>query len=168
MTILWTIPGLILPTLTGWMLVRLLEWKTPVLFRIERWALGFLLGLTLTMFITFLAHVWIGLKLDWVGYLLIQIGLVIVIGATYFVGLRTPDFSPRNIETLRPTSSVRRPNWPTTLAAILIIWTLIKILTASITFLMLTPPYLDDTIDNWNFGGKVIFVEVYKIFVKKC
>ena len=152
MTILWLIPALALPTISGWLVLRALEWKTPVLFKIERWVLGFLLGLTLTVFVTFVVHITTGMALTLKGYLIVQIGLTILLGLIWFSTVRAQHAVPLHSKN-QISSSIR------ILIIILATWTLIKILTAGITFLMLTPPYLDDTIDNWNLRSKVYFVE---------
>ncbi|HCI04139.1 TPA: hypothetical protein DE059_04405 [Candidatus Peribacteria bacterium] len=152
MIILWLIPGLALPTISGWLILRILEWKTPVLFRFERWALGFLLGLTMMMFVTFVVHITTGLALTLKGYLVVQIGLTIVLGLMH-LPIRKCKNNKKALFTFNYSLFTRYT------IIILTIWTLIKILFSGITFLMLTPPYLDDTIDNWNLRGKVYFTE---------
>ncbi|MEI8230391.1 MAG: hypothetical protein WCG83_04620 [Candidatus Peregrinibacteria bacterium] len=57
MILLWLPIGLILPTLAGWFLMRILEGGTPVLGMAERIALSFLLGLTFTIFLMFLLQI---------------------------------------------------------------------------------------------------------------
>jgi 4-amino-4-deoxy-L-arabinose transferase-like glycosyltransferase len=53
----------------------------------------------------------------------------------------------------------RLPRWALVLVWILGIWTVLKIAAASVTFLLLTPTYLDDTLDNWNLRAKVFYVD---------
>jgi len=166
MNFLWFIVGISLPTFIGWLLIRILEWKTPVLFRLERWVLGFALGLTFTMFVTFLVHVTTSLPLSRIGYVLIQLTLILLLGIIY-KKLRIKKIkSQMSTDCQLPVLSevegsivnCQFPKWARIAILILIIWTITKILATSITFSLLTPPYLDDTVDNWNFRGKLFFV----------
>lgn len=169
MIILWLIAGLALPTVIGWLLIRILENKTPVLFGLERWVLGFLLGLTFTMFVTFVVHVTTGMALSRLGYLMVQGGLVVLL--FIILRIRNPESGIRlvydtNQESFTPNpiskqtdSGFRIPRWAVVPIAFLTLWTTLKILTAGATFLFMTPSLLDDVVDNWNFRGKVYFTE---------
>ena len=154
MILLWLIPGLFLPTVTGWLITQILEGRTPVLFQYERWVLGFVLGLTFTMFMTFLLHVTTGLPLSRMGYLLVQLLLVAITGILWLRLKPHTDTALPTPHALHPT-----PRWARTAIILLIIWTIVKLLSTQATFLLLTPPYHDDAVDNWNFRGKVFFVE---------
>lgn len=65
--------GIGLPTLSGVLFLALLEKNHPVLARTERLALGFILGMAYTMFLTFLIHVTTGIALALPLFLGIQI-----------------------------------------------------------------------------------------------
>ena len=99
MIIIWLILGLVLPATSGWLILRILEWKTPVLFRFERWALGFLLGLTLTVFVTFVVHTALGMALTFKGYLIVQVGLTFLLSIIWIpIRKTTPKIENRNCQ----------------------------------------------------------------------
>lgn len=150
MSIVAFIVGIGLPTFSGWLLVRLCEGKTPVLFTIERWVAGGVLGTTLTMALMFVLHTTTGLPLDRLGFLGAELATAIVLGGLWY--WKKPQ-SPSPV----PASSPRwRFEW---LLWILLGIAIIKVLAASVTFLLLTPTFLDDALDNWNLRGKVFFVD---------
>ncbi|MDA1209237.1 MAG: hypothetical protein O2904_04380 [bacterium] len=149
MVFLWLPVAIALPTLSGWLLLRALEHKSPVLFRFERIALGFVLGMTLTMFVTFLLQV-LGLILFTMnGFLIAQVLLLLITGGLYW------KFA------MKPTTYNSQPTTPFTalqksLIALLSIWTIIKI-SAGIMILVSTPAYQDDVFNNWNMRGKLFY-----------
>ncbi|MDD5041983.1 MAG: glycosyltransferase family 39 protein [Candidatus Peribacteraceae bacterium] len=151
MTFLWFGIGIILPAFTGWLLVRLCEGRHLVLFAPERWALGFLLGLTGTMFVTFLAHIAGLILFTRLGFLSVQVTFALLLILARFLQWK---FSPRPTPYAPPhTSSSVRP-WLTFLLILLTVWTIAKI--ALGTFILVsTPPYFDDTLKNWNYRAKV-------------
>ena len=150
MTLLALPLGLVLPTLSGWLMLSLLEWKTPVLFTIERWVLGFVVGLTGTMYVTFLAHALLHLPLSFVGFLSMQIIFTGVLGGL-FVTFRPTGEQPKPV----PAGKLQR--WQIIAIAVLGLWTLLKIASGTM-ILTMTPTFFDDSIDNWNLRGKIIFV----------
>lgn len=153
MALIWLPIGLALPTLSGWLLVRVLEGSHPAFFRFERWILGFIGGTTLTMYVTFLAHV-VGLvNFTFWGFLSVQIVLTGILGILYWkswlwamgygLGTHVPKFSAVSW-------------WIRILIVLLVIWTLAKILAG--TFLLIaSPPYHDDVFNNWNMRGKLFY-----------
>ncbi len=151
MTLLWLPVGTALPTLSGWLLVRLCEGNHPVLLRLERWTLGFLLGVTATMFVTFLAHI-SGLVLftRW-GFLGVQIALTAVLAILRFLQWRLSHahVRPASLPLSHPTRL-----WMVILIAVLTLWTLVKITFGSF-ILVSTPSYFDDSLKNWNYRAKV-------------
>jgi len=158
---LWPLlPGLLLPATSGWLMLRLLEWRTPVLSQWERWTLGTVLGLTTTMYFTFLAHVWGGVGLTRWGFLGVQAGVIGVLGVVWW-GVCHPEVprsqsGPRRIDTL---SWASLPYWIKIVFIVLGIWTVLKVFATGFTFSLLTPLYVDDAVDNWNLRGKVFFVD---------
>lgn len=171
MTLLSLPLGLLLPTLSGWLLLRLLEGTDPLLSRLERLAAGFVIGLTGTMYVTFLVHILGLIRLDRTGFLTIQILLTTLLATFHLLHKQIYRRSePSCLSAARPASALsgkrwldgaeRRdftwPPWTRLLLCLLLAWTLLKIVALSITFLM-TPLYVDDAIDNWNMRGKLIF-----------
>ncbi|MFA6523179.1 MAG: hypothetical protein WCS85_02320 [Candidatus Peribacteraceae bacterium] len=144
--------GIALPTVCGWLLLRLLEGKTPVLLRMERWALGFLAGLMLTMSATFLGAV-AGLPLSLPLFLGVQIVLVLALiaGCKLSFGIWFPSAPPSSL----PPSG-RVPRWAAVLLMLLGVWTAAKICVGGV-LLVSTPPRFDDTVKNWNLRGKIFF-----------
>lgn len=157
MPLFFLLVGLALPTLSGWLLIRVIEGKMPVLSFIERWAAGFIVGLTGTMYATFLAHI-IGLiHLDRAGFLMVQLLLASILAIARFCSRRSePSCSNADRCGSDSSSQLPWPRWARILLCILLAWTGIKIVAASVTFL-LTPLYVDDAIDNWNMRGKLLF-----------
>lgn len=152
MMLLWLPVGLLLPTLSGWLLMRLLEGRSPVLLRLERWTLAFVLGLTLTMECTFLLHISHVLAFTRLGFLSTQLLLTAILLILFLIQRR---HSPPHL----PTPYARRPT-PFWLALVIILaslWLLFKFFAGS-TILVTTPPYFDDTLKNWNLRGKVFFL----------
>ena len=66
--------GLLLPTAIGWLTLRILEWKSPVLSRMERIILGFPVGCIESMYLVFLVHILGGIKLNLIGFLVVREG----------------------------------------------------------------------------------------------
>ena len=151
MAILLLIPGIALPTITGWMIVRLLEYRHPVLTSLERWILGFVGGVTFTMFATFLLHIAGLIVFTFWGFLSVQIFLTAILGTGYiFAKLPTTNY------TLPPLSSAHYSSLTKLLIIVLVLWTLVKIAGGAM-MLMGTPAYQDDVFNNWNLRGKVFF-----------
>jgi hypothetical protein len=151
----YLIAGLAFPTIIGWLLLKLTEWHSDVLFATERWFAGCLLGLTATMFVTFFANVLLGVPLTTIGYLGVQGTLALLLGGAW-LWLR-PQLEQSETVSLPPiTSGIRKP--ALIMLGILAIWTVTKILVGGF-LLTQNPIYLDDTIDNWNFRGKIFYTE---------
>lgn len=155
MMFLWIFFGLLLPTCSGWLLVRLCEGRNPVLFRLERWALGFLFGVTSTMFVTFLAHIAGFILFTRWGFLAVEGSLAFFL---FILRLLQWRFSPHPTPyALSPTPSSSVRPWVTILLILLALWTLAKIAFGSF-ILVTTPSYFDDTLKNWNERAKVFTV----------
>lgn len=185
--------GLALPTLSGWLLISAIEGKTPVLSSIERWAAGFIIGLTGTMYATFLTHITGLIRLDRFGFLAVQLFLVVLFFVVSLIrtcnrmqneedpekcvalsgqapnavpcpvqprggaALKFWGLVPSKRDYFSEHSSWKSTSfWLRAAAVALCIWTVLKIIAMSATFL-LTPLYVDDAIDNWNIRGKLIF-----------
>ena len=153
MIFLFLFVGMLPPGIFGWFLVRTIEGQTPVLFRTERIAMGFLMGTTLTMFLMFLGHVLLRIPLSFLGFAGVQL-ILVVLSAAAHVGLRTRWKKPKMPV---PPVSDPLPRWARMLAVILGVWVLVK-LAAGLVLLTATPIYFDDVFNNWNMRGKIFFV----------
>ncbi len=149
MSYLAPIIGLLVPGIAGWLLLAVLEGKTPVLLKGERIALGLLLGLTGCMFLTFLLHVTTGMTLTLLAYALAPIIVSLLCGGLYY--WRKPSTSPAT------PHSPALTKWQLWILGPLLLLCSIKIAATAITFLFVTPVFLDDTIDNWHLRGKVFY-----------
>jgi hypothetical protein len=67
--------------------------------------------------------------------------------------LQRPLFPGARVETHHSSA----PLWLKIAASLLAVWTAVKVLMLGVTFLLLTPTFLDDSLDNWNFRAKVFF-----------
>ncbi|MDB4978771.1 MAG: hypothetical protein JWM56_957 [Candidatus Peribacteria bacterium] len=154
MILIWLILGLLLPTVCGWLLLRLCEWSAPVLFPPERWVMGCLLGVTFTMYISFFANILFGVPFTLWGFFGVQLALACVLGMTLFFARpyfgQTEHYSVPPVSHLSKTSAV--------VLLILGLWTVLKIGSGLYT-LAHNPIYLDDTVDNWNLRGKLYYVD---------
>ncbi|TSC58820.1 MAG: hypothetical protein Greene041619_366 [Candidatus Peregrinibacteria bacterium Greene0416_19] len=155
MILIWLPLGLALPALAGWLAVRLLEWRTPVLGVSERWFYGALLGITLAMFAAFLANILFGAPFTSIGFAAIEGALVLALGIPYWFFIHGSSGPARDASWRADWRSLSQPRrW---LLIILGCWILLRIALAT-TVLLTTPPYFDDTLNNWNVRGKVFYV----------
>ncbi len=147
--------GVAIPLLNGWLLLRVLEWKTPVLLSAERWIMGFLVGLTASMYLAFLANM-IGVPLNAATFLLLQLFLFLILAGVSYRWLRPNLFAAANAS----LPSLDRPltRWLYVIGVLLALWTALRIVAGG-TMLLSLPQGFDDTFKNWNFRGKVIFLE---------
>ncbi len=155
MIILAYIVGLGLPTLNGMLLLNIFQKRARVLDRWEHIAVGFTLGLTLTMLLTFSAHVYAGLPLTLIGFLGVQILTLIIL----LIANRFPLSANRLPITDNQVSPSSVPRWLNITLWILVASVILKTLFASTVFLFLTPTFLDDTLDNWNLRAKVYYID---------
>jgi len=155
MILLWLPVGMLLPTLAGWLALRMLEGRTTVLLSLERWALGFLLGLTGTMELTFFARWADIITLDRWGFLSVQIALTIFLAIACL--LRRHFFPPHPNLNLNLKPSSYTPFVLKIALIVALIWTVVKIVMGGF-ILVTTPPFFDDTVKNWNLRGKVFYL----------
>lgn len=154
MTFIAFLIGVTLPTLSGILLLSLLERRHPVLERFERIALGYILGSAYTMFLTFLVEICTHLPLALPLFLGIQlVTLGILYGLQYRYGVRHAEKTHHRAAF--PTHTL--PLWIKTLYRVLLSLMILKIAVTSITFLLLVPTYLDDSLTNWNLRGKIFY-----------
>lgn len=140
--------GLGAPSLAGWALLRSIEGNTPVLGKVERWAAGAGLGMTLSMWLAFALHVATGLPFSRTGFAAVHVLALAAAGGWWL--WKRPTGKPL------PLPAAPRPGWEPIVWALLAV-AILKIAAAAVTFLLLTPTFLDDTLDNWNLRGKVYY-----------
>lgn len=146
------IVGLGLPAVNGWLLLGMFERTRGLLDRVEHWTAGAVIGMTFTMFVTFCAHVALHLPLSRMGFLSVQVILLIILGILWRF------LQPRGKMPER-TSMRTIPRWVKITLWTLVGWVVVKALIAGTVFLFLTPTFLDDSLDNWNLRGKMFFAD---------
>lgn len=145
--------GLIPPTLIGWLTLAILQGKSRVLQRSEQWALGCVTGLSLVMLLMVIAHTTFGAPINLLWFTAVQLIALIALGGIWHaLGLKGLPGAPMS-------DGGTLPRWARLTLVLLAAWMTIRVLLAGVTFLVLTPTYLDDTLDNWNLRGKVYFVD---------
>jgi hypothetical protein len=152
MTALAYVIGLGLPALNGWLLLGLIANGYRVLDRIERWTAGAVIGMTVTMFVTFCLHIAAGLPLSLTGFLAVQGGIMVALGGTLFVRKKT--VMPEKPE---ERSGTDMPRWIRRVLWLLVGWVLLRTAAIATVFLLLSPTFLDDALDNWNLRGKIYY-----------
>jgi len=144
--------GLIPPALSGWLLLDLLQHKKRVLHPVEQIIAGLVSGLMLSMIIVFSMHTGLGLPLNLALFGGVQLVLAGILGIARYM-------LPRGVYAYSPVVGSPVGRNLKILFGIMGAWIAIKLLATSITFLLLTPTYLDDTLDNWNLRGKLYFYD---------
>lgn len=144
--------ALVLPTVCGWLGLRLIEGKSPVLLRAERWVLGSLLGLSSLLFLQFVLQVTLGLPFTLMTFLGVQGACTLMLGAAWM--LRRKNLPP----SLALPASEPMPRSARALLTVLLTWSGVKAAFVAMVFLLLVPAYLQDTLSNWNLRGKVLYV----------
>lgn len=153
MTVLWLVIGSLPGVTVGWLLLRVIERGTPVLWTSERWAAGTLIGTIVCGYWHFLAHWIFQVPLTRLGFLA---GFVTLLGLLVPLWLFTRPRSPA-----RPPLAPSAPSQPlsrlhTAVLGLLIGWIVIRVVTLGAVFSQV-PTYFDDSLDNWNFRAKAIF-----------
>ena len=158
MVFLWLPIGLMFPTIIGSLALRMIEWKSPVLHWSERWILGFVLGITLTMYLTFLAHVAGLVPFTFWGFLGVQVVMLATLGTLYFFLRKSDHREVLNDQSpfWKPDSTFRIPTWSKGIIVLLCLWTIFKIASGA-ALLIGSPPYHDDVFNNWNMRGKLFY-----------
>jgi hypothetical protein len=144
------------PLVEGALALRLIEGSTPVLYRIERWAMGFLLGCTMSAFIIFFA-VFFGVPLTLFGFLCVHVAILATLMVLRYkmFPYAFPD-SPKLV--LPSIKSMRKalPRWVLILGFWMILWTALKIGLGGYDIFSV-PSYWDDSYANWNMRSKIMY-----------
>ena len=154
MTLLLLPVGLLLPTLCGWFVIALLERNQPVLYRLERWTLSVVFGLTMTMYLSFIAHLLGFIPFTLIGLLGIQVFSTLTLGMMW-MRCKVRWSSPSPLPTLPSSTTLSRG--ARIVLILLCVWTAVKLLGGFVA-LTATPPYEDDVFNNWNMRGKLFFL----------
>ena len=141
--------GILLPTLVGWLTVRLVEGNVSVLQPIERWVAGFAIGTIVVPFVWFLTEITGIGNFGLLSLLLTQVLLIIGLGLLWY--RRKASFAAA--PTLHQDTAWQP--WQKLTAALLGLWFIAKSVAAWV--LLIGPAYYDDTVKNWNFRGKMYF-----------
>lgn len=157
MTLLALLPGIALPAVVGWLLLDLVEWKTHVLGHGEKWVLGFVVGLTFTMFCAFFGNVLTGIPFTLFGFLGVIAGPMMILGIPWIWRKKSRiDAVGMFHETPPHDKHVSRP----IMIGLIVfgMWIAIRIVAFG-GIAVTTPSFFDDTMDNWNLRGKIFFIE---------
>jgi len=145
--------GLLLPTLSGRFVIKLLEQNHPVLQGMERWVLSVVFGITMMMFFSFIAELLGLVPFNLTGLLGVQI--VSTLGL-WMVWMRCKlHWSSPVPAPVAPSRTSTR--WMKVIVLLLCLWTIAKIIGGFVT-LIGTPIYEDDAFKNWNMRGKQFFL----------
>lgn len=169
MTIFALLPGVAAPAIVGWLALDLLEHGSPVLWKYEKWALGFALGMTLFMYCVFLANVFLEVPLTLAGFLGVYAALLLPLGATYGLIRRNKrgscadascaageDASCMPAARQNGVFSASRP--AVIFLAVLGAWIGLR-MAAMWLDILVTPTFFDDAMDNWNLRGKLFYFQ---------
>lgn len=145
--------GLLLPTIAGWVTLRLAEKEHPVLLGFERWTLACLLGTTLSMYLSFLAHIAGFMTLSLTGFLGVQVSYFLLVSLLWMRFHVSWHVHP--VPSLPANKKLSKPI--KILIAALLCWTVLKLIVGA-AILVSTPPYQDDVFNNWNMRGKLFAI----------
>ncbi len=160
MVFLALIPGIALPAIVGWLVLDVLEWNTPVLWRAEKWVWGFALGMTLSMFVVFLGNVYLGIPLTLPGFLGVFGAMIIPLGGVKFFRKRWGVPAAAGAPPVRyGDMGMRSISKPLMIGLAAIgAWVGVRIIAMAVD-VALTPTFFDDATDNWNLRGKIFFFQ---------
>lgn len=152
MDLLIVILGSVLSAIPGWLVVRAVEGRTPVLTRLERLVWAGALGTTFHMLVTFFIHNGGIAPLTLIGFLFPVTVSAVLIGAGFIL---------KFWKTSKPASHMTAPRGRLSkplmmLMIVLITWSGVKVLAGTYD-LFLTPTYWDDSFNNWNLRGKIFY-----------
>ena len=156
MIYLWFPVGLILPTLCGWLALRVLEGNSPVLYRAERIAAAIPVGGVVSTYVMFLVHLsGIG-SFSMLSMLMAQLLVCAVLGALYWT-----KFNKTAERRIAVESPVWKP-WQKILLILLGAFFVAKMVAGFI--FLIGPAYFDDVVSNWNMRGKAMYVQETMVF----
>lgn len=141
--------GILLPTFTGYLVIRALEYRQNVLSWPERLGLALIVGPTGTLWLTNLFALWTGLR--------ITLGLILGM-QVFFLGLRIFLNWKNRLRPWSPAFSIRKigPKWLHLGLGFIVIVSMIKVILAASVLTWQVPTFFDDARDNWNFRAMMI------------
>lgn len=140
----------ILPTILGFLVVSIVEGKLPVLSTIEKLALGFLSGCTILTYGTFMANALLGVPFSLVGFVGTWLLLTVAAGVAAFI------LKVNILAEYRAKVVSGSPLWAQVLVWIFAASVVVRLVTGGLVAAT-TPPYFDDTLNNWNLRAKVYY-----------
>lgn len=153
MTLLALLVGIAVPGVLGWLLVRSVEGRHPLLLGTERIVYGFTLGPTAMMLIVLLCHA-LGLTpITLTGFFA---PVVICIALLTSWNWKRGSLNNPSGFVLRHHATTSRPLIALTI--VLLLWSGIKIASGTINAFTV-PTYWDDSFNNWNMRGKLFYYE---------
>ncbi len=141
--------GLLLPTFTGYLIVRALEYKENVLSWPERLAFALIIGPTGTLWLTDLFALWTGLRIT-LGFML---GMqILALGIRLFMNWKN------RLSPFSAAVRIHRNNnkWLHLGLGVFLLFGIIKVALAASVLTFNVPTFFDDSRDNWNFRAKMI------------
>lgn len=176
MLVLALLLAILLPMILGAVVLLSLEGTTRVLSWLERLTLGFVSGMTLLTYAAFIGNVAMGLPFSTLGFLGTWVVLVLIaLACAYVRGVRIEIANGKwriaNMSLLEPGASSQFPPtprlrgagalrnyplWSKILVGIFVCTVIIRICMGAMVAAT-TPPYFDDTLNNWNLRGKLYY-----------
>ncbi|MBT4119955.1 MAG: hypothetical protein HOG89_00550 [Candidatus Peribacter sp.] len=150
MSLLWLPIGLLPSIACGWLLLRLAEGSSPVLYKYERAVAGFVLGGIFTTFTIFLTEITGIGSFSFLSMLVTQLVLMMILGGLYW---KNKEKLTANCQLITDNSSWKP--WQKIATGILSVWILAKLVSGII--LLSGPAYFDDTLSNWNIRAKAFY-----------
>ncbi len=152
MTFFRLLIGLMLPVLCAYACVRAVEFRAPVLQRLERWTLAVVLGGPLTMTAAFALYNTGLIRITLPGMSAAVALTLLVGGAAYALCGRAAA-----LPAPAPAPAGHLSAWQQGLLAAGAVWWAAK--TGAMAFMLLaTPAFIDDVYDNWNLRAKAYVV----------
>lgn len=155
MNILVFLIGTLLTTAVGWLLLAVIEGRSPVLTRAERAAWSVVLGPTVSMYVVFLTILQGTIPLNLVGFLA-PIGILLVVLALAAWKMGSFAAAPVDAKTVRIQAHALPSVWVKRGVLLLLAWSALKLFAGAYD-LVSVPTYWDDSFNNWNMRGKMFF-----------
>lgn len=153
MTLIALILGIMIPGILGWLIVRSVEGRHPLLLRSERIIYGVTLGPTAMMLVVLLCNALGLISITLTGFLIPNI---ICIALLTMWNWKRGSLNNHSGFVLHHHAPPSRPL--IALIVVLLLWSGIKIASGTINAFTV-PTYWDDSFNNWNMRGKLFYYE---------